>query len=271
MDAGLVRGDARKGKYRMSYATFHDLKDRSVYITGGGSGIGADLTEGFLAQGAKVAFVQRSDADAFCDAMEEKHANRPLFIKCDLTDVEALRASMDQAATAHGAITVLVNNAANDQRHAMEGYTVEEWDQMQAINLRPHFFTVQKAAPAMKEAGGGSIINFSSISYMMGNGGYSAYVAAKAGITGMTRGLARELGPDRIRVNALMPGWVLTPRQIRLWGDPDDLARHLDRQCLKEHLEPRDIVDGTLFLASDTSRMMTGQALVIDGGVVVTG
>ncbi|MEM9642883.1 MAG: SDR family oxidoreductase [Pseudomonadota bacterium] len=253
------------------FATFHDLKGQSVYLTGGGSGIGADLTEGFLAQGCKVAFVQRSDATAFCDEMEAKHGNRPLFIPCDLTDVEALRASVAEAAAAFGPITVLVNNAAHDKRHPLDGFTVEEWDAMQAINLRPHFFTVQAVAPGMRAAGGGSIINFSSVSYMMGNGGYSAYTSAKAGITGMTRGLARELGPDNIRVNAMMPGWVLTPRQLKLWGDPAALAKHLDRQCIPEHLEPKDIVDGTLFLASKASRMMTGQALVIDGGVVVTG
>lgn len=255
----------------MTYASFHDLKDQSVFITGGGSGIGADLTEGFLAQGCKVAFVQRSDASGFCDEMEAKHGNRPLFIKCDLTDVEALRASVAQSAEAHGPITVLVNNAANDKRHPIQGFSVAEWDQMQAINLRPHFFTTQAVAEGMKAAGGGSVINFSSVSYMMGNGGYAAYVSAKAGITGLTRGLARDLGPDKIRVNALMPGWVLTQKQLDMWATPEGLEAHLERQCLKEHLVPRDIVDGTLFLASKTSRMMTGQALVIDGGVVVTG
>ena len=252
-------------------ATFHDLEGQSVFITGGGAGIGAALTEGFLEQGAKVAFVQRSDAGAFVAELEERHGRAPLFIPCDVTDIGALRRAIIDAAAAHGPITVLVNNAANDQRHALEGYTVEEWDRAQAINLRPHFFTAQAVAPGMRAAGGGSIINFSSISYMMGNGGYLAYVAAKAGITGLTRGLARELGPDNIRVNALMPGWVLTQRQLDLWATPEDLASHLARQCLKEHLVERDIVDATLFLASKTSRMMTSQALVIDGGVVMTG
>ncbi len=255
----------------MKYASFHDLEGQSVYITGGGSGIGADLTDGFMEQGAHVAFVQRSDATEFCDQMEAKHGRRPLFIKCDVTDVDGLKASMDQSAAAHGPITVLVNNAANDMRHELEGYTVEAWDKAQAINIRPHYFTIQHAAPGMKAAGGGAVINFSSISYMMGNGGYASYVAAKAGITGLTRALARELGPDKIRINALMPGWVLTQAQMDKWATPESLAAHLERQCLKEHLIPRDIVDGTLYLASKTSRMMTGQALVIDGGVVVTG
>jgi NAD(P)-dependent dehydrogenase (short-subunit alcohol dehydrogenase family) len=168
-------------------------------------------------------------------------------------------------------VTVLVNNAANDARHPLEGYTVEQWDKAQAVNLRPHFFTAQAAAPGMKAAGGGAIINFSSISYMMGAAGYLSYMSAKAAITGLTRGLARELGPDRIRVNALMPGWVLTERQLDKWATPEALAAHLDKQCLKEHLVERDIVDATLFLASKASRMMTGQAMVVDGGVVVTG
>ncbi|MXU64103.1 SDR family NAD(P)-dependent oxidoreductase [Oceanomicrobium pacificus] len=253
------------------YATFHDLKDASVFITGGGSGIGAALTEGFLAQGAQVAFVQRSDASGFVAEMEEKHGRAPLFIPCDITDLGALKSAMEQAAAAHGPVTVLVNNAANDSRHGLQDYDEEAWNRSLNINLRPHFFTAQQAAPGMKAAGGGAIINFSSVSYMMGNAGYPAYVTAKAGITGLTRGLARELGPDNIRVNALMPGWVLTQRQMDLWATPEGLKAHLEQQCLPEHLVEQDIIDGTLFLASKTSRMMTGQALVIDGGVVVTG
>ncbi len=253
------------------YATFHDLHGASVFITGGGSGIGAALTEGFLEQGARVAFVQRSDATAFCDEMEAKHGARPLFLPCDITDIPALQTAMAEAARQNGAITVLVNNAANDTRHTLADTTVDAWDKGQAINLRPHFFSTQTAAPAMIAAGGGSIINFSSISYMMGNDGYPGYVAAKSGITGLTRGLARELGPHRIRVNALMPGWVLTQRQMDLWATPEGLAEFLKRQCLPDHLVERDIVDAVLFLASNTSRMMTGQALVVDGGVVVSG
>jgi NAD(P)-dependent dehydrogenase (short-subunit alcohol dehydrogenase family) len=251
--------------------TFHDLKGQSVFITGGGSGIGAALTEGFLAQGAKVAFVQRSDASDFAAEMGVKYGAAPLFIQCDITDVDALQAAMVLASEAHGAITVVVNNAANDARHTLGDITSESWDQGQAINLKPHVFTAQAAEAGMKAAGGGSIINFSSVSYMMGNDGYPGYVAAKAGITGLTRGLARELGPDNIRVNALMPGWVLTQKQKDMWATPESLAAHLERQCLKEHLVEDDIVDATLFLASKASRMMTGQALVVDGGVVVTG
>jgi len=253
------------------HPVFPDLKGASVFITGGGSGIGASLSEGFLRQGAKVAFVQRSDAGAFCDAMEQATGNRPLFIACDITDTPALQAAIAQAAAAHGAIRVLVNNAANDQRHKTPDVTVDYWDAMMAINLRCYFFAAQAVIPGMQAAGGGSIINFSSISYMMGLGDYAAYTTANSGINGLTRSLAREFGKDRIRVNAVAPGWVLTQRQKDLWVTPEGLAAHLAKQCLKEAMEPEDIVGGVLFLASDTSKMMTGQALVIDGGVVVTG
>ena len=253
------------------HATYPDLNGKSVFITGGGSGIGASLTEGLLRQGAKVAFCQRSDASAFCDAMQAATGNRPLFLPCDITDITALRGVIAKAEAAHGPITVLVNNAANDQRH--DSLAVDEafWDWSQAINLKAYFFAAQAVIPSMQAAGGGSIINFSSISYMMGNAGYVAYTTANSGINGMTRTLAREFGPDRIRVNALAPGWVLTQKQKDLWVTPEGLQAHLDRQCLKDPLAPEDIVGGMLFLASDASKMMTGQALVIDGGVVVTG
>jgi NAD(P)-dependent dehydrogenase (short-subunit alcohol dehydrogenase family) len=253
------------------YCTFHDLAGKSVFITGGGSGIGAALTAGFLEQGAKVAFVDLLESSEFVDEMAELYDGRPRFIQCDVTDIEALKRAMAEAADELGPTTVLVNNAANDARHSLAELDVEMWDANLAVNLRPQVFAAQAAAPGMKAAGGGSIINFSSISYMMGNSGYPAYLAAKAGITGLTRGLARELGGDHIRVNAVMPGWVLTERQMELWGDPEKLAAHLARQCLPEHMVARDIVDGVLFLASDASRMMTGQGLVIDGGVVVSG
>ena len=195
-------------------ATFHDLTGASVFITGGGSGIGASLTEGFLRQGAKVAFVGRSDASGFVDQMERDTGQRPLFIQCDITDTAALQGAIAQSAEANGTINMLVNNAANDQRHDTLDVTEEFWDWMMAINLKAYFFACQAVLPGMKSAGAGSIINFSSISYMMGGAGYPAYVTANAGITGMTRGLAREFGPDGIRVNALAPGWVLTDKQI---------------------------------------------------------
>ena len=252
-------------------ATFHDLKDASVFITGGGSGIGASLTDGLMAQGANVAFVQRSDANEFVSEMEEKHGRKPLFIPCDITDIPALKASLVTAADAHGAITVLVNNAANDKRHEAEDVDEAFWDWSQAINLKSYFFACQGVIDGMRANGGGSIINFTSISYMMGNTGYVSYTTANSGINGMTRSLAREFGPDNIRVNAVAPGWVMTEKQKELWVTPEALEAQLERQCLKQTLAPQDIVDAVLFLASSTSRMMTGQAMVVDGGVVVTG
>ena len=252
-------------------ANFHDLKGKTVYITGGASGIGAALTKGFLQQGAKVGCVGRSPADEFVDQMEQETGNRPLFIQCDITDIPALKQSMQDVQDQLGPIDVLVNNAANDQRHSTLEVTEEFWDWSQSINLKAYFFACQAVVPMMQSRGGGSIINFTSISYMMGNTGYPAYTSANSGINGMTRSLAREFGPDAIRVNALAPGWVLTDKQLEMWATPEALADHLERQCLKEHLKPEDIVAATLFLASSASRMITGQSLVVDGGVVVTG
>ena len=255
----------------MSHPIFPDLTSASVFITGGGSGIGAALTEGFLRQGAKVAFVGQSDASAFVDQMETATDNRPLFIQCDITDTGALRAAIDEAAAAHGPITTLVNNAANDKRHATEEVDEAFWEWSMAINLKAYFFACQAVLPAMKSAGGGTIINMSSISYMMGNAGYALYTTANAGITGMTRSLAREFGPDGVRVNAIAPGWVMTQKQKDMWVTPQALAGHLDRQCVKTELEPDDMVGPVLFLASNMSRAITGQLISADGGVVVTG
>ena len=255
----------------MTHATYPDLNGASVFITGGGSGIGAGLTEAFLRQGAKVTFVQRRDATAFCDAMEQATGNRPLFIACDITDPAALQAAIAQAAHAHGPVQVLVNNAANDQRHTLAEVTADFMDWSLAINFKCYVHACQAVIPAMQAMGKGSIINITSISYMMGNAGYPIYTAANSALNGLTRSLAREFGRDRIRVNALAPGWVMTPKQLEHWVTPEGLAEHMKRQCLPDTLNPDDIAGGVLFLASDVSRAMTGQALVIDGGVVVTG
>ncbi len=251
--------------------SFPDLAGRSVFVTGGGSGIGAALTEGFLRQGARVAFCQRSDGTAFCDEMASGTGHRPLFLRCDLTELAELRHALAAAEEAHGPLTVLVNNAANDQRHQTLDVDEAYWDRSIAINLKAYFFAAQAVIPGMRAAGGGAIINFTSISYMMGNAGYPIYVTANSAINGLTRSLAREFGRDHVRVNALAPGWVLTERQKSTWVTPEGLAAHLARQCLPDPLEPADIVGGCLFLASDCARGMTGQALVIDGGVVTTG
>ncbi|MGB3877155.1 MAG: SDR family oxidoreductase [Shinella zoogloeoides] len=255
----------------MSEAIYPDLEGASVFITGGGSGIGAALTEGFLRQGARVAFCQRSDATAFCIEMEQKTGRRPLFLPADISDLASLEQALDAAAQVHGPVAVLVNNAANDQRHDTLAVDEAFWEQAMAINLKAYFFACRAVIPGMKAMNGGAIVNFTSISYMMGNAGYPVYVAANSGINGMTRALAREFGPDRIRVNALAPGWVLTEKQKEKWVTPEALSAHLDRQCLKDTLAPEDIVGGCLFLASSASRMMTGQAIAIDGGVVTTG
>jgi len=250
---------------------FHDLKGKHVFITGGGSGIGASLTAGFLAQGALVSFVQRSDGSEFVAEMKSTHGITPSFFACDLTDIEAVKTAMQQATDTLGDIDVLVNNAGNDVRHSLADYSADDWDFNHAVNLRPYFFTAQFAAPFMAKNGGGAIINYSSASYLMGNAGYPAYVAANAAITGLTRALARELGGDNIRVNTIVPGWVLTQKQLDQWATPADLEAHLEKQCLKTHLAPEDMVGSTLFLASMASKMMTGQVIVVDGGVVVTG
>ena len=252
----------------MTDPVFPDLKGQSVFITGGGSGIGAALTEAFLRQGAQVAFCQRSDGTAFCDAMEAATGNRPLFLPCDISVVDQLQLTLATAAKAQGPITVLVNNAANDQRHETLKTDQAFWDWSINVNLRSYFFACQSVLPGMQAAGGGSIINFSSISFMMADKGYAAYITANAGIVGMTRTLAREFGPDRIRVNAVAPGWVLTERQKELWVTPEALAAYLARQCLPDPIAPEDVAGTVLFLASDAAKMMTSQTLILDGGYI---
>lgn len=252
----------------MPSARFADLDGASVLITGGGSGIGAALTEGFMRQGAKVAFIDIAErpSTALADRLEKELGRRPLYLKADLRDIEALRAAAAKAAEAHGDVTTLVNNAALDDRHAVEDVTVEFWDNNLAINLRPHFFTAQAVAPGMKRAGGGSIINFTSTSYLINHPDMPAYTAAKAGILGLTKGLAGKLGADRIRVNAVAPGWVITERQRELWVTDEGLAAHVAKQCIKDVMQPDDMVGTVLFLASDASRMLTAQMLIVDGG-----
>jgi NAD(P)-dependent dehydrogenase (short-subunit alcohol dehydrogenase family) len=252
----------------MPKARFPDLEGASVLITGGGTGIGAALTEGFARQGARVAFIDIALAPSLVlvDEVEASTGLRPLHLEADLRDIEALRAAVRQAAEAHGPVTVLINNAAFDQRHAIEDVDVDYWDNNQAINLRPHFFTAQAVAPGMKQAGGGSIINFTSTSFLINHPDMPSYTAAKAGIVGLTKGLAGKLGPDGIRVNAIAPGWVITERQRELWVTEEKLAAHIGRQCIREAMQPDDMVGPCLFLASDASRMLTAQMLIVDGG-----
>lgn len=240
--------------------TSFGLTGASIFITGGGSGIGAALVAGFVEQGAQVTFIDIAATDPHPGAD---------FIHCDVTDTEALHAAMDQAAQKQGPFQSVINNAALDQRYALEDITPAAWDKMQAVNLKAYVFSCQKAATLMKA--GGSIINYSSISYMIGTENLLPYTTANAGIAGLTRSLARTLGPRRIRVNAIAPGWVMTERQKSLWATPEALDPFVKTQCLPDLIQPSDLVGPTLFLASNASAMMTGQTMIVDAGVVTTG
>ncbi|WP_378946273.1 SDR family NAD(P)-dependent oxidoreductase [Mesorhizobium sp. ANAO-SY3R2] len=254
----------------VSTARFPDLEGRSVLITGGGTGIGAALTEAFAGQGAKVAFIDIAlkASKQLCDDVEKTTGNRPFYLRADLRDISELRRAVARAVEEHGPVTVLVNNAANDTRHEVADVTPESWDENQAVNIRPHFFTIQALAPDMAAAGGGSIINFTSTSYMLNIGTMPAYTAAKAAIVGLTKGLAGRYGPDNIRVNAVAPGWVITERQRELWVSKKSLKGHIARQCIPRMMLPEDMVGPVLFLASDASQMLTAQTLIVDGGIL---
>lgn len=244
------------------FARYPSLDGRAVLVTGGGSGIGAAIVARFADQGARVAFL---DVDAEAGARTAA-ATGAVFLPCDLRDVAALRAAVAEAAHAIGDITVLVNNAARDDRHALETVEPDYWDERMATNLRHQFFCAQSVVPMMRRAGGGSIVNLGSVSWMKAQGGMPAYTTAKAAVRGLTRGLARDLGPDRIRVNEVVPGWVYTERQIALWVTPEAEAASQARQCLKGRIMPDDIARMVLWLAADDSAMVTAQHFVVDGG-----
>ncbi|MGY6708039.1 MAG: SDR family NAD(P)-dependent oxidoreductase [Rhizobiaceae bacterium] len=249
---------------------YPDLKDASVLVTGGATGIGAALVEGFVRQGARVAFVDiaRSEGAALAGRLEAEAAHAPLFVEADLADVTALEAAVARAQGDHGPIDVLVNNAARDDRNAVGGYAAAQWDANHAVNLRPHFFTAQAVAGEMKRRRKGAIVNFSSISFMINGADYPVYAAAKAGVIGLTKSLAGALGPHGIRVNAIAPGWVMTERQKKLWVTEEALAGFVERQCLRRAMMPGDLVGPCLFLASEASAMITAQTLIVDGGVM---
>ena len=252
----------------MKRATYPSLAGKRVFITGGGSGIGEDMVAAFAAQGAMVAFVDivREPSEALCERIAAAGFLRPEFRYCDIADINALQLAMDELAVKLGDFDVLVNNAANDQRHQAEDVTVEYYDQRVAINQRPMFFTCQSVLEGMKAKGGGSIINVSSMSFHAKNSGYPVYCATKAAVVGLTRGLARDFGVHGIRVNTLTPGWVMTQRQVDLWVDDAGKAEIKRAQCLPGLLMPRDISAMALFLASDDSAMCTGQDFVVDAG-----
>lgn len=244
------------------YALYPSLAGRSVLVTGGASGIGAQIVRRFAGQRARVAFL---DFDAAAGAAVARETGSA-FIACDLRDIAALRAAVAEAARLVGEITVLVNNAARDDRHALEQVEPDYWDERMATNLRHQFFCAQAVVPMMRRAGGGSIVNLGSISWVKAQGGMPAYTAAKAAVRGLTRGLARDLGPDRIRVNEVVPGWVYTERQIALWVTPEAEARSQGQQCLKGRLQPDDVARMVLWLAADDSAMVTAQSFAVDGG-----
>ena len=246
------------------HARYPSLDGRPVLITGGASGIGAAMVRAFAAQGSKVGFLDR-DADGAAAVSE---ATGAAHVLCDLRDVDALRDAVADLADRNGPATVLVNNAARDDRHDWRDVTPDYWDERMATNLRHMFFAIQACAPAMAAAGGGSIVNMGSNSWWEAVGGMPAYVTAKSGVQGLTRTMARDLGGDRIRVNCVVPGWIMTERQKDLWVTPEALAKHLDRQCLPDPVQPEDVVGAVLFVASDEAGAMTAGNLFVDGGSV---
>jgi NAD(P)-dependent dehydrogenase (short-subunit alcohol dehydrogenase family) len=249
-------------------ASYGSLKEKRVFVTGGGSGIGASIVAAFAEQGARVAFV---DIDveaslALCEEITRDGREKPIFRQCDIRDIPALQEIIRELAADIGDFEVLVNNAGNDQRHTLEEVTVDYWNDRIAINQRPMFFTCQAVAEGMKKRGGGAIINLGSTSWHIANGGYPVYTTTKAAVSGLTRGLARDLGQYNIRVNTVTPGWVMTERQLRLWVDAEG-EKLIDRsQCLKGRVMPWHVARMVLFLASDEAAMCSAQEFIVDGG-----
>jgi NAD(P)-dependent dehydrogenase (short-subunit alcohol dehydrogenase family) len=251
------------------YTPYASLQNRVVFISGGSSGIGAELVRAFAAQGAKVAFcgTKPEGGKAVNDEIVASGHAAPWYAACDVRDVVAYQALLARVVSDLGPVRVLINNAGRDDRHAMEDVTPEFWDDRLALNLKHYFFAIQAVAPGMAAAGGGSVINMGSVSWMRGRPNLVGYTTAKAGILGLTRTLARELGPRNIRVNALVPGAIVTERQTALHRDPVADQQFLDAQCLKIRLDSGHVARATLFLAADDSDGMTGQHVLVDAGI----
>lgn len=249
-------------------ANYPSLQGKRVFVTGGGSGIGESIVTAFAAQGAQVAFVDivREPSIALCERIAAAGHPAPLFRHCDITDIPALQAVMAELSAVLGDFDVLVNNAANDQRHQAEEVTLDYWNERIAINQRPMFFTCQSVLAGMKRKGGGSIVNISSMSWHVKNAGYPVYATTKAAVIGLTRGLARDFGKHGIRVNTVTPGWVMTQRQVDLWLDESGEAEIKRAQCLPGKLMPDDISAMVLFLSADDSAMCTSQEFIVDAG-----
>lgn len=251
------------------YARYPSLATRTVLVTGGATGIGATLVAQFAAQGARVAFIDIDEpaGHALAAALSGTDAP-PKFITADLTDIVALNAAIEQARQHFSPITVLLNNAANDRRHSIDETTPESWDAGIAVNLKHQFFAAKAVVADMQQAGGGSIVNFGSVSWMLKQGGMPVYTTAKSAVQGLTRSLARDLGRFNIRVNTLVPGWVMTEKQLRLWVDDSARADIARGQCINRPLQSEHIARMALFLAADDSAMCTAQNFVVDGGWV---
>ena len=267
MTAGPAVPDSgrRRLEERVSYPS---LAKKRVFVTGGGSGIGAAMVEAFARQGATVAFVDiaaQESADLVI-RLEAQGMARPWQRRLDVTQVPALQQALADAARELGDFHVLVNNVASDDRHALQDVTPEYWDQRMAVNQRPAFFAIQAVVPGMRRLGGGSIINLGSTGWQNKTGGYPAYAAAKSSMNGMTRGLARELGAERVRINVVSPGWVMTDRQIALWLDAAGEAELKRNQCLPDKVWPEDVAAMVMFLASDQARAITAQEFIVDAG-----
>lgn len=250
------------------FASYPSLRDRVVLVTGGASGIGAVLVEEFVRQGSRVAFLDIAieAANGLVERLTPSSVDPPVFLRCDLTDIAALRAAIGEIETRLGSVQVLVNNAANDTRHSYSEVTPEFWDAAMAVNLRHQFFAIQAVAPGMIASKAGSIINMSSISWLIPSTGMPAYISAKAAIVGLTRTMSHELGPSNIRVNAVLPGAILTERQRRLWWTPQYESKIMVNQSLKRHVTEQDVARLVLFLAADDSSAITNQSYIVDGG-----
>ena len=246
-------------------AVYPSLNNKVVVVTGGGSGIGESITRSFIKQGAKVAFLDFNEKDSI-KLIKDLNTDNLHFEFCDLRDIEQLKNSIKKISSKFGPIQILVNNAARDDRHSLQSVTSEYFDERIATNLKHQLFASQAVVSDMEKNGGGAIINMGSTSWMIGQGGMPCYTTAKSAIQGLTRGLARDLGPKNIRVNCVVPGWIMTKRQVEMWLTPESEKELMDRQCIKRKLLPEDIARFVLFMASDEASACSNQSFVVDGG-----
>ncbi len=250
----------------MTFANYPSLKNKTVIVSGGASGIGSEIVQAFAAQGAKIGFL---DIDAAASAaLIERTEGTVHFATCDLRDIDAMKAAMSELRAVLGPAQILINNAARDDRHDWKDVTPEYWDERMATNLRHMFFAIQTVAPDMIEAGGGSIVNIGSNSWWEAGGGFPAYATAKSAVHGLTRTMARDLGSHRIRVNTVVPGWIMTERQKELWATPEALEKHRSRQCLPDLIDPVYVARMALFLASDDAAMCTANNYMVEAGSI---